>query len=52
VRVELYDLHGNMLGVAEGNPSATIDATQLPAGVYMARIQCNERLIVQRVTKI
>jgi hypothetical protein len=52
VRVELYDLHGKMLGVAEGNPSATIDATQLPAGVYMARIQCNERLIVQRVTKI
>jgi hypothetical protein len=52
VRVELYDLHGKMLGVAEGNPSATIDATQLPAGVYMARIQCNERLFVQRVTKI
>ena len=51
VRIELCDLQGKALAVAEGTENVVVDAANLPSGIYVARIHSGETVVSQRVTK-
>ncbi len=51
IRVELYDLQGKIIAVAEGSEDAVVNAAGLPSGIYVARIQSGATTVSQRVTK-
>ncbi|MCF8212738.1 MAG: T9SS type A sorting domain-containing protein [Cryomorphaceae bacterium] len=52
IRVELCDLQGKMIAVAEGSEDVIVNAANLPSGIYVARIQSGETTVSQRVTKL
>ncbi len=51
IRVELCDLQGKVISVAEGSDDVVVNAANLPSGIYIARIQSGETTVSQRVTK-
>ena len=51
IRVELCDLQGKVISVAEGSDDVVVNAANLPSGIYVARIQSGETTVSQRVTK-
>ena len=51
IRVELCDLQGKVIAVAEGSDDVVVNAANLPSGIYIARIQSGETTVSQRVTK-
>ena len=51
IRVELCDLQGKVLAVAEGTENVVVDAANLPSGIYIARIHSDETVVSQRVAK-
>lgn len=51
IRVELCDLQGKVIAVAEGSDDVVVNAANLPSGIYVARIQSGETTVSQRVTK-
>ncbi len=51
IRVELCDLQGKVIAVAEGSEDVIVNAANLPSGIYVARIQSGETTVSQRVTK-
>lgn len=51
IRVELCDLQGKVIAVAEGSDDVVVNAANLPSGIYVARIQSDETTVSQRVTK-
>jgi hypothetical protein len=52
IRVELCDLQGKVIAVAEGSEDVVVNAANLPSGIYVARIQSGETTVSQRVTKL
>jgi hypothetical protein len=52
IRVELCDLQGKVIAVAEGSEDVIVNAANLPSGIYVARIQSGETTVSQRVTKL
>ncbi|MDP4773353.1 MAG: T9SS type A sorting domain-containing protein [Schleiferiaceae bacterium] len=52
IRVELCDLQGKVISVAEGSDDVVVNAANLPSGIYIARIQSGETTVSQRVTKL
>jgi len=52
IRVELCDLQGKVIAVAEGSEDVIVNAANLPSGIYIARIQSGETTVSQRVTKL
>jgi hypothetical protein len=52
IRVELCDLQGKIIAVAEGSEDVVVNAASLPSGIYVARIQSGETTVSQRVTKL
>jgi len=52
IRVELCDLQGKVIAVAEGSEDVIVNAASLPSGIYVARIQSGETTVSQRVTKL
>ena len=52
IRVELCDLQGKVIAVAEGSDDVVVNAANLPSGIYVARIQSGEDDIVQRMVKL
>jgi hypothetical protein len=50
--VELYNLQGSLIATAQGENKLIINATELPNGVYIARILSGGEAIVQRVVKL
>lgn len=53
VAVEIVDLEGRVLRSSKvmGRSAATIDTKDLPAGMYLIRIEGNERAFVQKILK-
>lgn len=51
IRVELCDLQGKVISVAEGSDDVVVNAANLPSGIYIARIQSGATTVSQRVTK-
>lgn len=51
IRVELCDLQGKVIAVAEGSEDVVVNAANLPSGIYIARIQSGATTVSQRVTK-
>lgn len=51
IRVELCDLQGKVLAVAEGPDEVVVNAANLPSGTYVARIQSGATTVSQRVAK-
>jgi hypothetical protein len=51
IRVELCDIQGKVLAVAEGTENVVVNAANLPSGIYIARIHSGETTVSQRVAK-